>query len=774
MSQNIGRRLFANFFKSHGANSPFSSASSSSSSPSTNTAWEFFAFVRGHGAPRNVSRRYSSRSPLHSRAFIYETPHSNCNYYHHAHSHGHSHGQSGGSRQLTRRFASGGFFVLGNTTHYSSPAAAAAAAADPAATAASATVVSATHNILRRSRQWRDAQRASCLTGVQWRRKIHSKSSDLCDCNRKSAARKRSGDHQGKAIEAPKPRNASHKVRYLPGIVEAGADKKRAQFNFSHRLPHVSEHYIHTPTKEQLLAASTGFWSRLKVRFKWFSIRSARPFTFDEIAALFSWVLIGHALWVIFATTTFFSIVIFAINTVLAQETLARWIGNYLTKSSSLKVVFESAIVPKWGDGVITFKNVFVSRRPGLGSGEVSKGSSETAAAAAAARDHTDGAAAVASDVEDDGNYTQFDLSISQVNVTLSFTRWFNGKGLLRDVEVRGVRGVVDRTHVWWPEGDLDPADFRREHQPGDFELESFKLDDLLVTVYHPGGFRPFPVSIFSCELPQLRRQWLFYDFLSATTMSGSYDNSLFTIHPRQTYFQSPTLLVPKGDEKPSPWKKHNRIRIDGLNIDHLNTGVTGPFGWIREGTVDIVADMMFPADNDESLAKVMADLYDRLEATVTANRLRRTLQHTDAPEKSEPWSLSDLSDSLTAEDDKRFVVTDLRVQLNNIRAQVPFFQNDLSYINKALVRPIVAYMNSRRTFIPVQCRIVKRIGDFDGSWTLWDSGMMDDLSAETYEAFARDVMDDQARRRRFKKVGLWSLQLAAQAIFMGMAGTCI
>ena len=41
----------------------------------------------------------------------------------------------------------------------------------------------------------------------------------------------------------------------------------------------------------------------------------------------------------------------------------------------------------------------------------------------------------------------------------------------------------------------------------------------------------------------------------------------------------------------------------------------------------------------------------------------------------------------------------------------------------------------------------------------------------QTYEAFARDVVDEQARRRRFKKVGLWSLQLAVQALFMGMAG---
>jgi len=41
----------------------------------------------------------------------------------------------------------------------------------------------------------------------------------------------------------------------------------------------------------------------------------------------------------------------------------------------------------------------------------------------------------------------------------------------------------------------------------------------------------------------------------------------------------------------------------------------------------------------------------------------------------------------------------------------------------------------------------------------------------QTYDAFARDVVDEQARKRRFKKVGFWSLQLAAQAIFMGMAG---
>ena len=575
------------------------------------------------------------------------------------------------------------------------------------------------------------------------------------------------------------------------------------------RLPHMPNMpNIHRPSKEELLAAATGFWSRLKVRFKWFSIRSARPFNADDIGAFFSWVLLGHVLWIILGTTTFFSLAIFAVNTVFAQETLARWVGNYLTKSSGVKVVFESAIVPKWGDGVITFKNVFVSRRPGQGSGRVSKGSQSTAAAAAAAAATSDRAKESGnlpaprtsnhSEEIEDTNYTQFDLSIDTVNVTLSFTKWFNSKGLLRDVEVKGVRGVIDRTNVHYTGEYVDPRTYKHEHNPGDFEINNFKMEDLLVTVHQPRNFRPFSVSIFTCELPQLRKQWLFYDFLSANVMSGSFDESLFTIHPRQMHGYTGTHHINRIEEngKAEPWKKHSRLRIDGLNIDHLNRGVEGPFSWINEGNVDIVADIMYPADNDESIAKVMSDFYDRMEATVTSNGNGH--EHGNSTTIDNDDVNNDTALRTTprpnSEDDKRFLVMDLRVHLNDVRATVPIFTKDLSYVNNALIRPIVAYINSRKTFIPINCRVVKRVGEFDGSWTIFDSGLMDDLSAEvsitstiydgifrcnhdllkheqTYQAFAKDVTDDQARLRRFKKVGLWSLQLAIQALFMGMAG---
>ncbi|KAJ4344812.1 Mitochondrial distribution and morphology protein 31, mitochondrial precursor [Didymosphaeria variabile] len=541
-------------------------------------------------------------------------------------------------------------------------------------------------------------------------------------------------------------------------------------FSLPHALPHLKR-----PTKAELLEAASGFWSRIRVHLKWLAIRSNRPFNADEIYALFSWILAAHFMWLLLGTTTFIMLTVFLINTVFAQETVAQWIGNYLTKSSGIKVVFESAVVPKWKDGVISFRKVFVSRRPGQKNAHVTKGSSASAAAAAAALAHKEKEGSDAAEEEEDTNYTQFDISIDTVNVTLSFSRWMNGKGILKDVEIKGIRGVVDRTSVYAIEG-VDPRSYKHNHEPGDFELESFKMEDLLVTIYQPHKFRPFSVSIYSCDLPQLRKQWLFYDFLSANMMSGSFDNSLFTIHPRQTHnYTGMQLKDGRETDDGSTWKKQSRIRIDGLNIDHLNRGYEGPFSWIYEGNVDLIADVMLPNDDDDSLAKVMSDMYDRVEATVTQNHDRHYSDHAahgfdEHQHQHDPHAQESKGEA--SEDDKRFVIMDVRVHLNDVRAAVPLFTKDISYVNNALVRPIVAYINTRKTFIPVNCRVVKRASEFDGSWTIYDSGLMDDISREMYDAFARDITDDNtARKRRIKKVGIWTLQLAAQALFLGLAG---
>ncbi|KAF2876232.1 hypothetical protein BDV95DRAFT_535649 [Massariosphaeria phaeospora] len=613
-----------------------------------------------------------------------------------------------------------------------------------------------------------------------WRRSAHTKASKGAKKNANANRRNKSSVTDGSPRKAERPSVPQAELSPQPQAPPKPAkgpksppksESKRPAGSGKHlldRLPQSLPH-LYRPSKAELLAAASGFFSRIKVHFKWLTIRSTRPFNADEIYALFSWILAAHVLWIIVGTTTFFSLAILMINTVFAQETLAKWIGNHLTSASGIKVVFESAVVPKWKDGVISFRKVFVSRRPGQGRSKVSKGSQMTAAAAAAAiaqkeKDIADGVVQ-----EEDTNYTQFDISIDTVNVTLSFSKWFNGKGLLKDVEIKGIRGVVDRTSVHTIPN-VDPRSYKHEHNPGDFELDSFKMEDLLVTIYQPNNFRPFAVSIFSCDLPRLRKQWLSYDFLSANMMSGSFDNSLFTIHPRQIHNQVGAHLMHGADtEDGSAWKKHSRIRIDGLNIDHLNRGYEGPFSWIHEGNVDIVADVMIPDETDGSIAKVMSDMYDRMEATVTSNGHKHFSDHAAHALEEDHHEESIEGHQ---EQDKRFIIMDVRVHLNDVRAAVPIFTRDISYVNNALVRPIVAYINSKKTFIPVNCRVVKRVTEFDGSWTIYDSGLMEDISREMYVAFARDVLDnDGTRKRRIKKVGIWTLQLAAQALFLGLAG---
>lgn len=44
---------------------------------------------------------------------------------------------------------------------------------------------------------------------------------------------------------------------------------------------------------------------------------------------------------------------------------------------------------------------------------------------------------------EEDLNMSLFDLTIDSVDVTLSLWRWLDGKGLVEDAVIRGVRGVL-------------------------------------------------------------------------------------------------------------------------------------------------------------------------------------------------------------------------------------------------------------------------------------------------------------------------------------------
>ncbi|EPQ56997.1 hypothetical protein GLOTRDRAFT_73488 [Gloeophyllum trabeum ATCC 11539] len=530
-------------------------------------------------------------------------------------------------------------------------------------------------------------------------------------------------------------------------------------------LPHP-----HRPTREDFLRVANSFWDRLRIRFRWFTIRSFRRFNADDISAFVTWFLMSQTLWIFVGTTTFFSVILATANSLRLQEYVARAISNYLTKETGITVIFETAIVPKWKDSRLSLKNVYISRRP-----------PSVPPPSKISRDHT---AALGYDIsghpaihgvageideeealahvdlsEEDLNYTMFDLNVDAIEVTLSLPQWLDGKGLIKDAVVKGVRGVIDRRNVTWdPDHPLDPALFRHKPQPGDFELEFLQLEDVLVTVYQPGNFRPYTASIFRADIRRFRKQWLFYDFLNAENVVGQFDNCLFSLHTPQSIGR--TTEKELGDGK---WGRMSRLRIDGVNIDHLQSMTTleGPISWITYGKVDAVLDIKFPRDEDPDALDVIIDAI----ATTVAEHIpgQRELAK---PPLTAPTRSTDNGE--TVDDGKPKVVIDIDLRFRDIKAAVPMFTNDLSYVNSAFVRPIVAFMNANRTLIPIHCRVIQDLSDFEGAWTLWETGLSDQIALQVYDALAYHV--NQANfNRRVKTVSLWSLQKTAAAILSAL-----
>jgi hypothetical protein len=239
----------------------------------------------------------------------------------------------------------------------------------------------------------------------------------------------------------------------------------------------------------------------------------------------------------------------------ISSDYVAQSISNYLTSETGIMIVFESAIVPKWKDSRISFKNVYVARRS---PAAVSHPSDDN--------NHDEEGKTILDPSDPYANVTTFDLMVDSIDVTLSLWQWLDGKGLIKDAAVKGVRGVIgkyslsscsyhmlrgflDRRHLKLdPDQVWNPADFRHPHRVGDFELESLQLDDFLVTIYQPGGFRPFRVSVFRADLHRLRKQWLLYDLLCADNIVGQFDNCLFSLHKPQSMGRSTEMDAHEGE----------------------------------------------------------------------------------------------------------------------------------------------------------------------------------------------------------------------------------
>jgi len=149
------------------------------------------------------------------------------------------------------------------------------------------------------------------------------------------------------------------------------------------------------------------------------------------------------------------------------------------------------------------------------------------------------------------------------------------------------------------------------------------------------------------------------------------------------------------------------------VNIDHLQaaTGTkAGPISWITSGKVDAVLDIKFPRDDPDA---DISSLINEIAHNISVAASSRSEDSSYALGAMKHVTLSDripgqrelakpaLRSPVGDEDGSAApelvtgaeVVIDIDLRFRDLKAAVPLFTRDLSYVNQAMVRPIVAFI---------------------------------------------------------------------------------
>ncbi|SCU88583.1 LANO_0D02520g1_1 [Lachancea nothofagi CBS 11611] len=511
-------------------------------------------------------------------------------------------------------------------------------------------------------------------------------------------------------------------------------------------------------SKQKLLSEATNFYERFKIKTKWVLIRGNRPFSTDELSTLFSWLVISQILWIVLGTTTFVSLVLFTFNTVFAKEMVGQVVGRLLNGYiDGVDVRFQDALVPEWKRGCISFKQVE------LRSTE-SKVTSDTE---------------IQSPPDID-----FTLKFNQIDITLSFTKWFRGHGLINDLAVYGMKGDVtlarDQNHkklVAW---------FSNQR----YHLSRVKIRDSCINVQDQSLNQQYRISLYNMDLPQLRFKWMLIDFFNANVVTGALNHSLFSIHKRQhklAYLQD-------FEHDLSPWKRITRLRLDEICIKDLGLDKSNAFSWVEDGQVEIIADLMLP----------------------------------EIPENEDS----------NAEDENKYIVLDLKFKFKDLMARYPLEEPKLANGDAIAtleeLRPLIAFVNTQRglfhsfmniqnsnatwnnisnvaikknrsypdtTVIPsnvkwpefedsdrsgqeiikyhdqpkhnnneivLRSRIVKNVEDLKGLALFRETGIYDTLSMEIYVDLMR-MVEEWEHKKKSDWIKVWGTTVASQLMILGL-----
>lgn len=555
-------------------------------------------------------------------------------------------------------------------------------------------------------------------------------------------------------------------------------------------------------TKSQLLEQASSSLSRLWIHIKWPLTRNNRPFSLDDFSAFASWLLMGNVLWIILGTTTFGLVTMYSIDTfdrfwnvVKGEQNLGSedkdtkkklnddsFLGfiasSILSQGLGLKFVFQKGnVVPEFADGMLKFKNlkVYSTKSP--------------------------------------AEELSFIASIQELNLSLSFKKWYKGNGLIYDMEIFGMDATVyknlesvaneapikdksiplssmalsfskynDRTYNDIDEHGTEQLE-RLEQSPKlsllapNYEFSHVKIHDSVIALYEGTDRVPLKISIFSGDLPRLRGSRLLLDFFNANNVAGAVNDAMFTIHKHQTFLNNENVV---------------RFKLDGIDMGSLSKANPQlKFNWIANGKAEIIANIRLPPadgakEDGHSNAPLLSGIFQKLldEFKVLTSPKEQELSN-EHPESSLVKSavtaiyetFSHNKEEKPIMNEAEYVIVDVKVKFTDLKATLP---QELPLASSSLVpfvslqelRSLISYVNEVEPDsdhpIIINTTVIEKMSDLYNLDNISQTRLFDVIVSDIYDDFSKLIKLEEKRIIE-EKSNMWSHSLASQLLLLGL-----
>lgn len=608
--------------------------------------------------------------------------------------------------------------------------------------------------------------------------------------------------------------NKEDEAKHMPSSLEA-----------AHLLPSlpppVREHFSALPpasqnhfTKQTLLSQAPNALSRLLVRIRWTLTRNRPTRPTDYLSAFLSSVVMGNIIWIVLGTTTFglfgmyllyyFDHIWKKIDS--TTESLKKSRGDNSTSSGDisdrgilssftsavlshglgLKFLFTKGhILPEFEDGMLKFKKVHLCS------------------------------------VDNDFKTMTFEASIESLNLSLSFNKWYEGNGLIYEAEINGLNGKIyeknvepsalvlreslernlENTKVVPEESPYNFTRFNENHYQYDdeyevknpnmqiklfdpnYKLDSLRIRDSYVEVFEPGQHsNPMKIGIFNCELPKLSGDRLLLDFFDASNVTGSINDSMFSIHKHQQFNLDGGNIV--------------RFKLDGINLKSMGYENLN-LNWIVHGRADITADINIPETTETEQFNLSSE-YKRVSkfcsnvmkdlGNLTAERNEtneNTSTSTNGLEGSNNknllrGALDALYATFTREEEQtrdpsaQYVLVNVKMKFYDLKASLPKTMprsktTDVPFIDLQSLRSLITFINSSdRNPVVINTLVIEKMSDLYNVDKISETRMFDLIMSDVYHELLK-MSKQETQRIMEQRANMWSHSLASQLLLLGL-----